>query len=131
MTVEAVSKKKTVVAVVDDDEYILEFLKFTLEGAGFHVTSAADGEKGLEIMAETPPAVLLLDLMLPKIDGFGVLKKMAKDSVLAGIPVVILSAYAAGETTRRLVLENKNVREVFNKPVRSQDLLARLRQIIG
>jgi DNA-binding response OmpR family regulator len=124
------SKKKVVVVVVEDDHYILEFMKFTLEEQGFDVLAADDGEKGLAFIQQHLPVIVVLDLMLPKIDGFNILKKMSESPATANIPVVVVSAYTASESTRRMVQSQKNVRDIFTKPVRTKEFLARLREII-
>ncbi len=125
------SAKKVVVVIVDDDKYILDFMQFTLEQQGYHVFAAEDGQQGLDMIVKERPVLVVLDLMLPKIDGFAILKKMSENPDTAGIPVVVVSAYTASESTRRIVQSQKNVREVFTKPIRSKEFVAKLRAIVG
>ena len=132
MTVEGVKPKvKDIVVIVEDDRYILDFLKFTLEQQGYMVHAASDGQAGMALIREFFPALVVLDLMLPKMDGFTILKHMGEAPALAGIPVVVVSAYTASESTRKMIQSQKNVREVFTKPIRSRDFVARLKQIVG
>jgi DNA-binding response OmpR family regulator len=124
-------KGKIVVVIVEDDHYILDFLKFTLEQQGYDVYAAADGQEGLNLIERKLPLLVVLDLMLPKLDGFSILKKMAEKADTARIPVVVVSAYTASESTRRMVQTQKNVREVFTKPIRSKEFVAKLKEIVS
>lgn len=120
---------KIAVVVVEDDFYVLDFMKFTLEQNGYHVFGAPDGLLGLELIKKHRPCVVILDLMLPRKDGFSILKEMSEDASVAHIPVVVVSAYTASESTRRLVTSQKNVRDVFTKPVRSKEFIQRVKEI--
>jgi DNA-binding response OmpR family regulator len=120
---------KIAVVVVEDDFYVLDFIKFTLEQNGYEVFGASDGLEGLNLIRTKNPCIVVLDLMLPRKDGFSILKDMGEDVATADIPVVIISAYTASESTRRLVTSQKNVKEVFTKPVRSKDFIQRVKEI--
>jgi DNA-binding response OmpR family regulator len=120
---------KIAVVVVEDDFYVLDFIKFTLEQNGYEVFGASDGVEGLNLIRKYRPCIVVLDLMLPRKDGFSILKDMGEDAATADIPVVIISAYTASESTRRLVTSQKNVKEVFTKPVRSKDFIQRVKEI--
>lgn len=124
-------EKKVVVVIVEDDRYILDFMQFTLEQQGYQVIPAADGLDGLDLIQNNLPVLVVLDLMLPRMDGFTILKKMSEKPETAKIPVVVVSAYTASESTRRMVQSQKNVREVFTKPIKSKEFVAKLENIIG
>jgi CheY-like chemotaxis protein len=82
---------KTIVIV--DDEFILaDVLAATLSDIGFCALIAANGKQGLEVMAQHPPDLVLLDYMMPLLDGAGVLKAMRADPKLAAVPVIMISA---------------------------------------
>jgi CheY-like chemotaxis protein len=85
---------KRAVLVVDDDLDIREALTDTLEDRGFSVMSAANGHEALALLRslDVPPAVILLDLMMPIMDGYGFLEEHRKDAALAVIPVAIITA---------------------------------------
>jgi DNA-binding response OmpR family regulator len=123
--------KKVVLVVVEDDQYVLEFVKFTLQEEGYEVHGAMDGQEGLELIADTLPVLVVLDLMLPNIDGFSILKKMAERPETAKIPVVVMSAYTASDSTRRMVQTQKNVKDVFTKPLNTEKFVARLKEILS
>ncbi len=120
---------KIAVVVVEDDFYVLDFMRFTLEQQGYQVFGAADGVTGLDLIRRHQPCVVILDLMLPRKDGFSILKDMSEEASIADIPVVVVSAYTASESTRRLVSSQRNVKEVFTKPVRSKDFIQRVKEI--
>lgn len=83
----------TVLLVVEDDRDIREALVEILEESGLEVESCKDGVEALERLDRGPlPDLLLLDLMMPRLDGFGVLAEMKKNAALSAVPVVVLSA---------------------------------------
>lgn len=79
------------ILVVEDDKFLRELISQKLAREGYTVIEAVDGEKGIESIKENVPDMVLLDLILPGIDGFEVLAKMKSDPNLANIPVIILS----------------------------------------
>src|SRR5450432_1078800 len=82
------------VLVVEDDVDIREALAETLENLGFHVVTAANGRDALTLLRQlaVPPSVILLDLLMPVLDGYGFLEERRKSAELAAIPVVIVTA---------------------------------------
>lgn len=82
------------VLVVDDDPVILQLVRLNLELEGHQVTEAEDGSAALERARESRPDVVVLDVMLPEIDGYEVCRRLREDPETAGIPVVLLSARA-------------------------------------
>ncbi len=128
---ESVSDKKSQIVIVEDEKYVLDFLTFALKEHGCEVISACDGQEALTVIDQHRPHLVVLDLMLPKIDGFTVLKKLSENPETAKIPVLVLSAYTASESTRRMLMANKNVCDVFSKPVRSQDFISKVKEIVG
>ena len=86
------------ILVIEDEEAIRVPLVDTLEDEGFEVLEAADGERGLALALTEDPDLILLDLMLPKVDGFTILRDIRRDRVTA--PVVILSAWELARITR-------------------------------
>ncbi|MEK7520002.1 MAG: response regulator [Patescibacteria group bacterium] len=79
------------VALVEDEEVLLNVLAQKLRKEGYTVLTAADGERGLAVIKEQHPDVVLLDIVMPKMDGFQVLEQMHADAELARIPVIIIS----------------------------------------
>jgi DNA-binding response OmpR family regulator len=85
------------ILVVDDDENILNLEKTILEQKGFHVTGAGGGAEALKLLAEGNYDLVLLDVMMPEVDGFTVCRKIKEDPRLKDIPVIFLTAKGGGE----------------------------------
>lgn len=79
------------ILVVEDDKFLRELITQKLAKEGYEVVEATDGEDGIKKIKETKPALVLLDLILPGIDGFEVLSKMKEDPDVSSTPVIILS----------------------------------------
>jgi putative two-component system response regulator len=84
--------RATKVLVVDDDPLIIQMYRDLLEHNDFFVITAPDGTKGLELAARERPNILLLDIMMPGIDGFEVCRRLKADPALQHIPIIILTA---------------------------------------
>lgn len=80
------------VVIVEDEPHIVLSLEFLLRREGYEATSAADGEEGLALVKRLRPDVVLLDLMMPKLNGYQVCQAIKSDPGLASIPIIILSA---------------------------------------
>ena len=85
------------ILVVDDDPDILQFVQMNLEMDGFEVDLAGGGREALEKAAASPPDLMLLDVMMPEIDGLTVLRRMRSDPPTANIPVIVLTARSLAE----------------------------------
>ena len=85
------------ILVVDDDENILNLEKTILEGKGFHVTRAAGGAEALDLLASASFDLVLLDVMMPGVDGFTVCRKIKEDPRMKDLPVIFLTAKGGGE----------------------------------
>ncbi len=79
------------ILIVEDDKFLRELISKKLIGQGFKIDEAIDGEEGLKKLKEIKPDLVLLDLILPGLDGFDVLKRIKDDPRIASIPVLILS----------------------------------------
>lgn len=86
------NKKK--ILVVDDEPHIVETLKDRLEFAGYTIVTACDGEEGLKKAKEEKPDLILLDILMPKIDGYNFLRILKLDEDIKDIPVIMLTAKA-------------------------------------
>jgi len=83
---------KKIVLVVDDDADLAKMLKVRIEAEGYEFMSVMDGKEMLDVLNIKKPDVILLDIMLPNMDGYSVLREMRKHEKYANIPVIILSA---------------------------------------
>jgi len=79
------------ILIVEDDKFLRELIVRKVANEGFNVSEAIDGEEGIKKIKEEKPDMVLLDLILPGIDGFEVLSRMKEDPALSSVPVIILS----------------------------------------
>jgi len=79
------------VLIIEDEEIMIDLLQRKLTQEGYEVSVARDGEEGLEVMREVKPDLILLDIIMPRMGGFGVMEEMAKDKELKKIPVIVIS----------------------------------------
>ena len=93
--------KKIKVLIIEDDSYISDMYRIKLELENFEVLIAKDGIIGIEMMKKQKPDIVLLDIVMPKVDGFSVLKKIKKNIELKEIPVVFLTNLGQKENVER------------------------------
>ena len=79
------------ILLVEDEEIMIDLLQRKLTKEGYEVSVARDGEEGLKLMREVKPALILLDIVMPKMGGFEVMEEMGKDKNLKDIPVIVIS----------------------------------------
>jgi len=89
------------ILIVDDEKLIVKMSSIILEQAGYHTTGVNDGESALEIVISLAPDLILLDLMMPGLDGFQVLERLKSDDNVKDIPVIIVSALEEKENIDR------------------------------
>ncbi|MDX1531511.1 MAG: response regulator, partial [Rhodothermales bacterium] len=117
------------VLVVDDDPATAEVVRRALEWEGYPVVAATDGRKGLDAVAEACPALVILDLVMPEVDGFAFLEALRALPGGAAVPVVILTAHDLTEADHRRL--GGRVERVLKKGgARSADLLAEVRRLL-
>ena len=125
----------TKILVVDDDPDILEAISLILEARGYQVVTARDGVDALSKLKEEKPDLMILDLMMPRLDGFGVCKEL-KDprwSKYAHIPIIILSSVRQDASRRRYELETGvqlDVDDYVEKPIEHNILLERVEKVL-
>ncbi|OGY91198.1 MAG: hypothetical protein A3H70_02535 [Candidatus Komeilibacteria bacterium RIFCSPLOWO2_02_FULL_48_11] len=93
--------KNPIVLLVEDDLFLQRMYAAKLAKEGLNALTAVDGEKALALMSETVPAVVLLDILMPKKDGFAVLEAMRADERLKDVPVVLLTNLGEQEDVKR------------------------------
>ena len=92
---------KNTILLVEDDEFLAELYATKLHLEGFDVVIAGDGKKGLRLAKEKMPILILLDIVLPKMDGFDVLKQLKSDKNLRDIPVILLTNLSQKEEVQK------------------------------
>lgn len=96
-----VQNRGTQILIVEDDKFLRNLIVRRLEREGFIVEEAVNGKEGLEAVRKHAPHMILLDLLLPDINGFDMLEEMRKDESLAAIPVIVLSNLGQKEEVER------------------------------
>jgi DNA-binding response OmpR family regulator len=116
------------VLVVDDEPEAVELVEFNLKQGGFDVAVAADGAEALKKARGLMPSLIVLDLMLPEVDGLEVCKMLRRDSATAKVPIIMLTAKAA-EIDRILGLE-LGADDYITKPFSPRELVLRVKRIL-
>lgn len=120
--------RKGTVLVIDDERDLIELVRYNLEKEGFDVVGTADGKSGLDVAMRQRPDLILLDLMLPDMDGLEVCQRLHKEARTAAIPIIMLTAKAA-EADRVIGLE-VGADDYITKPFSPRELLARVKAVL-
>ena len=121
------SKEKTIL-VVDDEEHILELVRFNLEKSGYQVVTAETGSEAMELLKQQPVDLLILDLMLPDVEGIDVCKQLRASDAHAALPIIMLTAKSE-ELDRILGLE-LGADDYLTKPFSVKELVARVKTLL-
>ena len=117
--------KRGNILVIDDEQDLIELVRYNLEKEGFSVRGAADGETGLDVAAAEVPDVIVLDVMLPGMDGLEVCRRLRSQPRTARIPVIMLSA--RGTEPDRVVGLELGADDYVSKPFSTRELAARIK----
>ncbi len=129
-TAMASDTRATKVVVVEDDPEMINLVKLILKKEGFDVTGAMGGREGLEAIHKTTPSLVLLDLMMPDIDGWEVYQAMKADENLKNIPVIIITAKAQS-IDKVLGLHIAKVDDYITKPFSPGELITSVRRVLA
>ena len=116
------------ILVVDDETNIIELAALYLKQEGFRVQSAHDGAKALEMIAQQPPALMVLDLMLPQVDGWEVCRRVRAGSAAPDLPIVMLTA--RDDDVDKIVGLELGADDYLTKPFNPRELVARVKAIL-
>jgi len=119
--------KKRILLIEDEADLVMT-VRFRLENADYEVIAAADGQEGLDRVRDGNPDLILLDLMLPKVSGFNVLKTLKADARYSKIPVIIFTARA--QEADKKIGEELGADAYITKPFDADMLLAKIREFI-
>lgn len=117
------------VLAVDDSPTILEMLKAILIGGGYEVITAADGQEALAAAREESPDLILLDVMLPKLDGYRVCRLLKFDQKYKGIPIIMLTAKVEDQAVATGMRTGAD--QYLTKPIEPERLLAAVAEELG
>lgn len=116
------------VLIVEDEPAVVDLLKFLLEKDGYTTTVAYDGEEALNQVAAARPDLILLDIMLPKLDGYTVQKQLQADEKTANIPTIVLTAKGGMQDLFQL---EKNVVAYIEKPFDPKILREKVKEVLN
>lgn len=122
-------RPQPVVLAADDDEDILELVAFRLERSGYTVLKARDGEEALQVAREARPDLAVLDVMMPKLDGFEVTRAIRADGATKAMPIILLTARAQDADVQAGF--DAGADDYLRKPFSPQELRARVQAILG
>lgn len=117
------------VLVVEDEPSILKLLCQNLTLRGYDVVAATDGQSGLEQARSSQPDLIMLDLMLPAVSGWDVLKQLSREGILDGTPVIVVTAASREEDERRARVLGAT--DYLVKPFTISEMLRRIRAVLG
>lgn len=117
------------ILVVDDEIYIVHILDFSLGMEGYEVVTALDGEQALDMARAEKPDLIVLDIMMPKLDGYETCKRLKADDVTKAIPVILLSA--KGRNVDQKVGFEVGADDYITKPFSPRKLVERINAILG
>ncbi len=115
--------------IVEDDPDILKLLETTLRFNGYRVSTARNGYEGLEAIQSERPALVVADIMMPKLDGFGLLNRLRIDPATREIPVVFITATYVAQEDREFA-QNIGVTSFIQKPIDLEDFLETVRELL-
>lgn len=118
------------IVFIEDETTLQKMLTAALQGAGYSVVAASDGEAGLAAVRAEKPDLVLLDLILPKMDGFTVLREIKKDELIAHIPVIVLTNLESAEDVEKVVglgATTYLVKANYDLP----DIVLKVKEILG
>jgi DNA-binding response OmpR family regulator len=117
------------ILVVDDEIYIVHILDFSLGMEGYEVVTALDGEQALEKVKSEKPDLIVLDIMMPKLDGYEVCKSIKSSAGTQHIPVILLSA--KGRNVDQKLGFDVGADDYITKPFSPRKLVERINQLLG
>lgn len=117
------------VLVVDDDPDILDLVRYRLERSGYAVATASDGLEAVRLAGELRPALAVLDVMMPSLNGFEVTRRLRAEPETARIPVILLTARAQEEDVQEGFASGAD--DYLRKPFSPRELSARVQAILG
>lgn len=127
-------EEQATILIVDDDPDILEGILMILDTQPYRTTTAGDGIKCMQMMEEEVPDLLILDLLMPRMDGWGVIREMRSEPRFANVPILILTTVVEDASRRRYELETgmtMDVQDYVQKPARPDDLIQRVKKMLA
>ena len=127
-------EKEPYILIVDDDPDILDNIITVLETQPYRLGTARDGKKCMEMIKEQAPDLLILDLLMPRMDGWGVIRAMRSEPRYAKVPIMILTTVIEDASRRRYELETgmaMTVQAYMQKPVMPAEMIRQVKRLLG
>lgn len=119
---------KTTILVVDDEQDILDLIEYNLKIEGFEVLKAENGQEGIQLVKDHKPDLVLLDIMMPEMDGLEVCERLRKDETVSTIPIIFLTARDDEKTEVEGL--NLGADDYITKPISTRKLLSRIKAVL-
>jgi two-component system alkaline phosphatase synthesis response regulator PhoP len=119
---------KQTILVVDDEQDLLELIEYNLKKEGYNVLTAEDGKEGIEVAQSQNPDLVLLDIMMPKMDGLEVVEQMRQDEKLGQTPIIFLTA--RGDEKTEIQGLDKGGDDYITKPISTKKLISRIKAVL-
>jgi DNA-binding response OmpR family regulator len=117
------------VLVADDEEDVRELVAYRLTRSGYEVIAAADGQEAFRLAREQPPDLMVLDVMMPRLDGYELTRRLRAEESLRSIPVILLTARSQESDVGRGFEVGAD--DYLKKPFSPDELVARVRAVLG
>ena len=122
------SEGRRLILIVDDDERLREFVRVNLEMEGYGVREASSAEEGLAALEEEPPDLVLLDVMMPEVDGWEMLRRVQERHGVGAIPVIMFSGKVDDDALKRAT--SRGAQGFIGKPFNPQQLIETTKQLV-
>jgi len=119
---------RRLILIVDDDDKLREFVRVNLEMEGYSVREASSAEDGLKALEEEPPDLILLDVMMPQVDGWEMLQRVQERHGVGSIPVIMFSGKVDEESLKRAT--SRGAQGFIGKPFNPQQLIDSTKQLV-
>ncbi len=120
------TENKKTILIVDDEEDLLSILGYELQAEGFNVVTAANGEEALKVLEELQPQLIILDYVMPELDGLEFYKSILDENGKSRYPVLVLTAHIALEDQ----FKELNVDYFMTKPFESSQLIEKVKELV-
>ena len=117
------------ILIVDDEQDIVETLKFMLEAQGYECFCAYDGETGLNMAKEIMPDLMILDVMMPKINGYKISRLLKYDTKYKDIPIIMVTARSQEDD--KIIGQETGVNEYITKPFELDDVIEKVKEYLN
>ena len=122
----------TLVYVFDDEESICELMRIVLEGRNYEVGTATDGDKSLKMLLHKKPDIAIIDIKMPRLNGFELISRMKENPDLAQVPIIVITSLTSdSRRSDKEWKERLEVQDFISKPFEPLELVERIEKVLG